>query len=174
MRSNPYWAGPGRGDTAEEVGGVLTARMLEALVASEGSCVLYTHLGKVRDPRRPFGEGSQAAFRRLAALQAAGKVLVTTTYRLLRYQTVRECLRVSASRRAGHTVISIGQVEDPVLGSFDPSPDDLMGLTFVTDRADTVVVELPDGDVMKPDIAHDGPATIASVPWRLLEFPDVH
>ncbi len=172
MRSNPHWAGPGRGDTADELGGVLTASMLDILVRSESACVLYTHLGKVSNPRCPFGESTQAALRRLAGMRAAGQILVTTTHRLLRYLTVRDRVRVRASRIGGRVMVSIGQVDDPALGAFMPSLDDLIGLTFVLDRSEVVTVSLASGQIVSCDVVHDGDKTIAAVPWRPLVFPD--
>jgi hypothetical protein len=171
MRSNPHWAGPGRGDTADELGGVLTPNMLDSLVRSEGVCVLYTHLGKVRNPRCPFGESARAALRRLAGVHEAGKIFVTTTHRLLRYVTVRDCLRVGASKSGAQVMIQIGSVEDPVSGTFAPSPDDLMGLTFVVDRCDTVTLSLANRQIVGCDLVHDGDKTIAVVPWKPLVFP---
>jgi hypothetical protein len=171
MRSNPHWAGPGRGDTADEVGDVMTARMLDALVRSEGVCVLYTHLGKVRDRRRPFGPPAQAALRRLARLHEAGTVFVTTTYRLLRYLTVRDGLQLSAQRCNERVVIAIGPVDDPVFGTYTPSAEDLIGLTFVVDRCDAVTLVLGRDQLVSGTVVHHGDTTMASVPWKPLVFP---
>lgn len=172
MRSNPHWAGPGRGDTADEIGGVLTVNMLDTLVRSEGVCVLYTHLGKVRNPQCPLGESAQAALRRLAAMHAAGMIFVTTTHRLLRYLTVRDSVRVSGQRTGSRVMISIGQVEDPVFGAFMPSPDDLIGLTFVVERCEVVTLSLASGQIVNCDVVHRGDKTIAAVPWKPLLLPD--
>jgi hypothetical protein len=172
LRSNPHWAGPGIGATADGIGGVLTARMLDSLVRSESVCVLYTHLGKVRDPRCPLGASAQSAFRRLARMREAGTIFVTTTHRLLRYLTLRDSVRVRAYRVDGQVMICIGQIDDPVLGSFIPTPDDLIGLTFVLDRCDVVTVSLASGRVVTCNAVHNGDKTIASVPWRPLVFPD--
>jgi len=172
MRSNPHWAGPGRGDTAEDIGDVLTVNMLDTLVRSEGVCVLYTHLGKVRNPQRPLGESARAALRRLAGMHAAGTIFVTTTHRLLRYLTVRDSVRVSGHRTGGRVMISIGQVEDPVFGAFMPSPDDLIGLTFVLERCEVVTLSLASRQIVNCDVVHHGDKTIAAVPWKPLVFPD--
>ena len=133
LRSNPHWAGPGIGATADGIASVLTQRFLDQLVQREAVCALYTHLGKVKDPRCPFGERTQAAFRRLAAMHERGAIHVTTTHRLLRYLTVRDSVRFTTSRVAGRTVIVIQSVEDPVSGSYEPSPDDVIGLTFANE-----------------------------------------
>jgi hypothetical protein len=172
LRANPHWAGPGIGATADGVACVLTQRFLDQLVQREAVCALYTHLGKVKDPRCPFGERTQAAFRRLAAMHERRAIHVTTTHRLLRYLTVRDSVRFTTSRLSGRTVIVIQSVEDPVYGSYQPSPDDVIGLTFVMNRCDTVEVSLRTGLPLDCDIVHDGPRTIACVRWRRLTFPD--
>jgi hypothetical protein len=172
MRSNPHWAGPGRGDTADEIGAALTVSMLDTLVQSESVCVLYTHLGKVRNPQRPFSESAQAALRRLSKMHAAGAIFVTTTHRLLRYLTVRDSVRVSGQRIGGRVMISIGQVEDPVFGAFMPSPDDLIGLTFVLERCEAVMLSLASHRIVDCHVVHHGDKTIAFVPWKPLVFPD--
>jgi hypothetical protein len=172
LRSNPHWAGPGIGATANGVASVLTERFLDQLVQREAVCALYTHLGKVKDPRCPFGESTQAAFRRLAAMHEKRAIHVTTTHRLLRYLTVRDSVRFTTSRIAGRTVIAIQSVEDPVCGAYEPSPDDVIGLTFVMNRCDTVEVSLRHGLSLDCDVIHDGLRTIASVRWRRLTFPD--
>jgi hypothetical protein len=172
LRSNPHWAGTGIGATADGIASVLTQPFLDQLVQREAVCALYTHLGKVKDPRCPFGEGTQAAFRRLAATHERGAIHVTTTHRLLRYLTVRDSVRFTTSRLPGRTVIVIQSVEDSVCGPYEPSPDDVIGLTFVMNRCDMVEVSLRGGRPLDCDIVHDGPRTIACVRWPRLTFPD--
>lgn len=172
LRSNPHWAGPGIGATADGIASVLSQRFLDQLVQREAACVLYTHLGKVKDPRCPFGEHTQAAFHRLAAMHERGALHVTTTHRLLRYLTVRDFVRFTTSQLGECTAIVIQSVDDPVCGSYDPSPDDVIGLTFVVNRCDRVEVSLRNGLALECDIVHDGPRTIACVRWRSLIFPD--
>jgi hypothetical protein len=171
LRSNPHWAGSGIGATADGIASVLTQRFLDLLVQREAACVLYTHLGKVKDPYCPFGERTQAAFRRLAAMHERGAIHVTTTHRLLRYLTVRDSVRFAVSRLPGRTAIVIQSVEDPVCGSYDPSPADVIGLTFVMDRCDEAEVSLRSGLPLDCDVIQDGPRTIASVRWPRLALP---
>ena len=61
---------------------------LDQLVERQGFCLLYTHLGKCAGGR--FDRAAVEAFRLLAAYQQAGKVLVTTTARLLDYHSALE------------------------------------------------------------------------------------
>jgi hypothetical protein len=85
MRCNPYWNGLGAGsDTGYGIADVLTRRFLDRLVERGSSSILYTHLGKLSsDSPRSFNPRTVAAFRLLAEYYHAGKILVTTTRRLL-------------------------------------------------------------------------------------------
>lgn len=172
IRSNPHWQGSGLGATADGVGTVLTQRMLDHLVRREAVCVLYTHLGKVSDRTSVFNEPARAAFRRLAAMRDAGRVHVTTTHRLLRYLAVRDSVKYQAVRTGERVVIDILSVDDPVSGRREPSPEDLMGLTFVTDRCAAASARLPDGTPVGVDLVQDGGRTILSFRWRPLVLPE--
>jgi hypothetical protein len=88
LRANPHPHGVDFGDTGKGISEVLTAEFLDALVERQGFCLLYTHLGKCAGGR--FDQAAVEAFRLLAAYQQAGKILVTTTSRLLDYHTASE------------------------------------------------------------------------------------
>jgi hypothetical protein len=173
LRSNPYWGGSGHGETAEGIGDVLTERMLGTLLRRQGVCILYTHLGKVRDPHCPFGPSAQAAFRRLANLFQDEKILVTTTQRLLRYLTLRKCLEYRAQRDNGELMITIGKMNDPVFGPRLPSSEDLQGLSFIVSRCERANVRLADDTALDAKIMHQGEHSIIALPWRRLVFPDL-
>jgi hypothetical protein len=83
LRTNPYWGGVESAATAAGLAKVVRRPFLDALVERGGVAMLYTHLGKVRDPRQPLPPATRDALRLLAAYRDAGQVLVTTTRRLL-------------------------------------------------------------------------------------------
>ncbi len=171
MRSNSYWGGSGRGDRPERLVDVITEGMLHTLVRREGATILYAHLGKVQDRTQPFGEAARTAFRRLAAAQDAGMVLVASTHRLLRFLTVRNGVRMSCRREGDAVMIHIDHVADPVLGAYEPTREDVQGLTFRLPRCGRVCVEMSDGAYVPLDLMHRGDHTFACIPWRRLEFP---
>jgi hypothetical protein len=171
LRSNPYWKGSGQGDTAADVGDVLTDRMLRRLVSVGGACIWYTHLGKVADPREPFARRARAGFERLAARRDAGDILVTTTHRLVRYRTVQESLRYAAVVEGETTVITLTTIDDAVFGERSPTIVDVQGLTFVVPRTKTVEVRLGDDRPISIDCVHQGDDTFVTIPWIPLEFP---
>jgi len=174
LRSNPSWGGPGESATASGVAEVLTPRMLDHLVACEGTAILYTHLGKVRDPRRPFGPDTERAFRHLARLRDEGRILVTTTRRLLRHQAVQDTLRFRTALEGERIAITLESIDDPHTGPRLPSPADLDGLTLGHASERPVDLLLPDNRPLEVETVRgsDG-RTWVTRPWPSLRFPDL-
>ena len=172
LRSNPSWGGPGESATAEGIGEVLTTRMLDRLVACEGVAVVYTHLGKVRDRKRPLAAVSEQAFRKLARRRDEGKLFVTTTQRLLRYLTVRDSLRCRSVLEGDRVVVILEAVDDPVSGPRPPADRDLDGITLGVLTHRSVELRRPDGTPVpaEPLRASDG-MTWMRLPWPALVFP---
>lgn len=175
MRCNPHWGGVGRGDQGRYIGEVLTADMLNRLTQREGTCILYTHLGKVEDSRVPFNTVAVAAFRRLAQEFEAGRILVTTTRRLLEYRrAVREI--AFTGRWEGEILCIDIQTRTPRnwVGTSDSL--DLSGLTFyVTGPAMTCVTINGQraGNLQIHPVDHTGRPSV-SLPWPHLEFPRIY
>lgn len=164
LRSNPHWGGVSSSETADGLGDVLTELMLTRLVERQGVCVLYTHLGKIRDRRQPFGQNTRNALQRLAIYSRDGRILVTTTRRLLGYSRALRELNVSTSRDEGGLRI---ELKGPVRAG------DLDGLTlYVLDAKHARLFvnggEISDLQRNAPD--HSGVASV-SIPWKRLEFP---
>lgn len=164
LRCNPYWMGVNRGETATGIAEVMSDRMLDTLIAREGTCILYTHLGKVKDPREPFQKPTRAAFERLAQRSRGGKMLVATTRRLLGYcRAVKEIeLTVSGDNGTQRVQIRSGKLR----------PEDLQGLTFYCDDPNKVTIEVDEKAVAveKNPEDHTGRRSV-SLPWKQLEYP---
>ena len=165
LRCNPYWAAVDEGETADGLAEVLTAPMLAALVERAGACVLYTHLGKIADRKRPFGPATCAALRHLAEQQRAGRILVTTTRRLLgQRQATREAVFGVRGDETGGLSIDV---------RWDGAQADLDGLTFYTNDPDRTRVRVngtPQSGLQRNPADHSGRASV-SLPWPRLEFP---
>lgn len=165
LRANPHWGGVSSSETADGLGDVLTEAVLGRLVERQGVCILYTHLGKVRDRREPFGPRTRQALRRLAGLAEEGRILVTTTRRLLDYCRMIRELRVTTTREPG----GASRIDLNVTAS----TSDLAGLTLCHQDARHVRVFVNGHEVEQvrrngPD--HTGVPSI-SLPWTRLEFP---
>jgi hypothetical protein len=171
LRANPHWGGVSCGETAEGLPDVLTESMLTRLVQREGVCILYTHLGKVRRPDEPFAPRTRDAFRRLADFHREGKILVTTTRRLLRYCRAVRQVRITATTDGDGLRVDVGAM---ARASARPwLAGDLAGLSlYVSDPARTRITlsgrEVDDLRRNPPD--HTGRPSV-SLPWPPLEFP---
>jgi hypothetical protein len=173
IRCNPHWGGVSCGETADGLSHVLTHEMLTHLVRREGICVLYTHLGKVSDPRRPFDGAAREVLTDLAARRDAGALLTTTTHRLLRYLLVRDHLSYQTARGNGKLTITIDAVDDPVSGPRCPAADELQGITFVSRGTGYVDLHRRDLRPVPHQVFRQGDVTYVTIPWSPLTPPDI-
>jgi hypothetical protein len=174
MRCNPHWGGVSSCDQGRRIGDVLTDEMLDRLTARGGTCILYTHLGKIDNRSIPFNEKAVAGFRRLAEAFREGRILVTTTRRLLGYH---RAIREIAFRRSwdqGRLRIDLTtRVEGNPRGGL--SAADLNGLTFYVPEPGATFVMVDGQEVAAlrrnaPD--HTGRPSV-SLDWPLREFPQI-
>jgi hypothetical protein len=174
MRCNPHWGGVSSCDQGRHIGEVLTDRMLDRLIRRGGTCVLYTHLGKIDDPNVPFNQTAVDAFRQLAEEFQGGRILVTTTRRLLGYHRAVSAITFNSmwDKQGLHIVLSTG-VDDNSIGKL--AATDLCGLTFYIPDVKTISMTIDGQEVTNlkrnaPD--HTGRPSV-SLPWLLLEFPQI-
>lgn len=164
LRCNPHWRGLEHGDTAAGLGEVLTDRFLERLVRRRGACVLYTHLGKIRDRREIFPEATRHALRRLAEYARAGKILVTTTRRLLGLCSMVDAATASARYDDGTVSIDVRTL---------PAKFDYDGITcYVPDSpAYRMTVNGEEAGDLRPNGPDETGRRSVSVAWTPLTFP---
>jgi hypothetical protein len=105
---------------------------LDQLVAAQQAVVIAQHLGadigKVQFPLATVD-----ALRILKAYEDDGQVLVASTGRLLRFEQVREHLRLDLFERGAEIVIDMARVVDPLFGEFTPTLEDVRGITLQVD-----------------------------------------
>jgi hypothetical protein len=168
LRSNPGWAGISVNDTADGFGDVVTDAFVRQLVAREAACVLYTHLGKTRMPDRTLTASTRRAFDRIAALFHGGRLLVTTTRRLLDWCTTRR--RLVWTTRTDNDGIRI-DVSTASLGSVDARRLD--GLTFhvPASRRARIFVDGVEATAQRVNPPGDTGRASVSLPWPPLAFP---
>ncbi len=174
MRCNPHWGGVSSCEEGRNIGEVLTRDFLNRLIDRGGTCILYTHLGKIDDPKVPFNYEAVKAFHRLTQAHIEGKILVTTTRRLLGFRrAVREIasnttrdesgLSIDINTRSGAN--SIGELCDA----------DLNGLTFYVSDPDKTRMKINGKEIT--DIKQNPPdytgRPSVSLAWPLLEFPEI-
>ena len=171
LRSNPCWGGVSCNETADGFGEVVTSAFVSTLVEREATCILYTHLGKMRVRNGPLRPATRAAFERLGAASTSGDLLVTTTCRLLDYsRLMRECQWTARNDQDGT------RIDVNVSNAFGPAFDlrRLSGLTFYTDQPQRTTLVI-NGTPCPVALAvngrdHTGRASV-SIPWTRLVFP---
>jgi hypothetical protein len=172
MRCNPHWGRVSSCDRGEDIGDVLTREMLNRLVDRGGSCIVYTHLGKVDDPHALFDPQAVTAFHRVAQECRDGRILVTTTRRLLGYRrAVRETTVDGIQDERGLRIL-VNTHTDPHT-SRAVSGADLNGLTFyvLDSRMTSVFVDGQEvAGLTKNGPDHTGRSSV-SLDWPRLEFP---
>ncbi|UCD52988.1 MAG: hypothetical protein JSW27_10180 [Phycisphaerales bacterium] len=172
MRCSPHWGGVSSCEEGRAIGEVLTAEILDRLVERGGTCFLYTHLGKIDDVKIPFNSGAVEGFRRLAEMFHNGRILVTTTRRLLGYRRATRQITWVGIEDDDHIRIAIDtRSESP--RSDRLSEADLAGLTFYVSDPEITSMTIDGRDVPhlkhnEPD--HTGQASV-SLDWPTLEFP---
>ncbi len=172
QRSNPHWAGPGCA-SGRDLAEVLSTKVLDSLIAAGGMSIIYTHFCAEMAPDTILHPRTVEGLRRLAEYYADGKILVTTTQRLLCYCRARE--EVSAEcRPMPDRSIEIHLHHGKAAISDIPLEDtDLSGLTFYTpDPARTRIywkgqevtstTRNPPDETGKPSV---------SIIWLPLDFP---
>jgi hypothetical protein len=170
LRANPSWAGISVYETADGFGEVVTGEFLRRLVARGAGCVLYTHLGKTRQPDRALVPSAREALELTAEAFSSGRLLVTTTTRLLDFCRARRGVtwtaRSSDDGRVSIDVTSASRAEDDRA---------LAGLTFYIKNPSRTTLTI-DGRrevaVCQNPKDSSGRASV-SVPWPRLAFPEI-
>ena len=163
LRSNPHWEAVDKGDTADGLADVLSAPVLHRLMDREGCMVLYTHLGKIRGRQEPLPPRTREALGRLAALYREGRILVTTTRRLLDHCLgVREVAFRALPREGGLTLDVTVPLEGAALSFYVAEPE-RTGMRVNGREVAALRCNGPD---------HTGRRSV-SIPWAPLEFPEL-
>jgi hypothetical protein len=174
IRCNPHWGGVCSCEQGRHIGEVVTDRMLKCLIRRGGTCILYTHLGKIDDVRAPFNKAAVVAFRRLSEASQHGGILVTTTRRLLGYRlAMREITFQTTCDKQGLRIDLSTWANGNSRGKLCRA--DLGGLTFYVPDPQVAHLTIDGQDVLslqrnEPD--HTGRPSV-SVPWNRLQFPDI-
>jgi hypothetical protein len=171
LRSNPYWRSVDGAATADGLAEVLTPLMLRRLVRRQGTCLLYTHLGKISRAVDPFSQATKNALRALAHEVQEQRILVTTARRVLGYcRALREVAFAAMPEGEG---VSIQVTTRPHTGGGPLPEQDLEGLTFYVDDPDRARIAVNGREVTairRHGLDQTGRRSI-SIPWTTLEFP---
>ncbi|WP_170291976.1 hypothetical protein [Heliobacterium mobile] len=156
----------------------VTEDNLSRLIEHGGFCSLAQHLGGPIDLYLAFPEEALGPLRRISELFHQGTLLVARTSRLLRYNQVNNFLRFQVQADSEGQSIILGTVDDPHLGSFKPSFDDLRGTTFYCNDPSTVRLfygdrQIPDQFITRNPADHTGRPSI-SLRWYEPDYSDYY
>jgi hypothetical protein len=174
MRCNPHWGGVSSSDQGRNISKVLTKAMLDRLIDRAGTCILYTHLGKIDNPQVPFDEKTIESFRMLAEMYHSGKILVTTTRRLLIYKSIlRQCI-FDCIKDGNNLCINITTKSDEKF-KIDLSEKDYSGLTFYVYRPEKTFIKINNKKIenIRQNQPDDSGRPSISIDWPVLEFPQI-
>jgi hypothetical protein len=170
LRSNPCWQSVSASATAQGLGNVLTDSFLTDLIRRQGFCILYTHLGKIKNPHQPFSPKTQSALARLAQYAHTGRILVTTTSRLLDYVLASHNISIAATFSNTKPTINLirHDIPDHNIRSCD-IPLDGISINIPTDIQCDLLI---DGKPIACDRHRSVDLTTLSIPWPKLKFPE--
>ena len=95
-------------------------------------CIYGQHLGNQLGVAN-FTPGAAAGLRRLKQHHDRGQILVSSTERLLRYVVASKYAKLSLATLDDKHVIDIRSIRDPVYGPFEPTLEDVRGLSIEID-----------------------------------------
>ncbi len=174
MRCNPHWGGVSSCDQGRSISKVLTKEMLECLIDRQGICILYTHLGKIDNLEVPFDEKAVESFRTLAEMYHNGKILVTTTKRLLKYKSLLSCCEFNCVKEGNGLCINVETKSDGNIKN-EFTEKDCSGLTFYVTNPMAACIKFNNKiieNIRKNPLDSTGRPSV-SIGWPLLEFPDM-
>lgn len=121
----------------------ITKKLLDDLSINEQFCIVTQHLGYIAYSNGYFGAKALDTFKLLKEYQDKGIVKLTSAYKLLEYNRVRDHVRYNVLRNNQYTVINITGIDDPVFGlNKNPEVIDLSGLTFSCCNTDKTFIAI--------------------------------
>ena len=164
MRCNPHWGGVSSCETASGINEVLTSTFLDALVEKEAACILYTHLGKALNRNEILPKRSRQAFALLASFVNNGKILVTTTNRLLSYFRFLEEAHFNIMETGEKILVNI---------QYTGAEQDFDGLSFQLAQPAHLTISHNGHEIgpVQYKALNKGDQLVAYLPWHPLDFP---
>ncbi|MBN2201792.1 hypothetical protein JW777_07570 [bacterium] len=176
MRYDLHREGIGYGADSRGLAENISESVLKRLLEVRGTGIVYTHLGKNGDGQPWVDPQTADALRNLSVHATEGRILVTTTYKLLNYTTVRRALRWTAEADSTETVIRIHGIRDTILGEIEANEENLQGITFTVPDGKPVRI-LVHGKACR-DLRTNPPdesgRRSVSFPWKRLKPPEFH
>jgi hypothetical protein len=125
-----------------------------SLIRHHQYTIVAQHFG-IRHNKRIFNQKALNALRYLDQQYIGKKVLVARTSRLLNYNLVQEYLSYHAAVESNKIIINILSVDDPWMGKFTPTLNDLRGVTFYVNNPKQSEILLNGKPICLRDISYN-------------------
>ncbi len=149
----------------------LGPEVIDKLIGCKGYLIFYTHLGA--NKHQPYLCSSALdVLRYIKGKNDEGKLLVTTTSKLLNYYVHSKYLYWHHAANKDSLFITIDSISNEVEGSFIPGENDLEGITFYVPTDKKVSLSVQGRPILFIENAKDNSGRRSiSVPWNKLTFP---
>lgn len=157
---------------SRDLGIQLRPGYLRTLIRNEGFLIIYTHFCENLDIKAGPTMALRSNLANLRHLYAEGRLLVTTTSRLLRYREVSTNLNYDIRSEGERILIEIQDCLTTPVGMSDLNLNDLQGLTFYIEDISGVRILFKGQPVLQIENTrdHTGRQSV-SIPWVTLEYP---
>jgi hypothetical protein len=171
----PRWINFGlspRHQNSSDLAGQLHSKYIRTLERNEGFLIVYTHLCEGLRFGAPLPGALKTRLEYMAQRFHAGKLLVATTSRLLRYAEIHGHITFHTRQRGRETIVELPSTLNIPGQQHTIVRSDLQGLTFYCPYPDTVSVlfqgKTVPVQINPPDFT--GRPSL-SIPWIPLEYP---
>jgi len=174
QRCNNYWQGLSFGHNINGLAYVIRPQALNNLINSEGTMIIYTHLG-VGPSQSPYiPQVTKDALISLSNFYHRGDIYITTTSKLLNYTINQRYLNwVHETLDDGSICIKIKGVNDPIFGFRRLSQEEAQGITFYVPDAQRSRIFLDEKELIgisRNQADHTGMESV-SIPRTFLIYP---
>jgi hypothetical protein len=134
---------------------LVTEKNLDTLCHLGGSCILYTHWTHFRS--MPLSAETLSRFELLWRWQAAGRVWITSTSRLLEWTRLLTFLKLDIHREGRRLIVDIQGVDDPIFGKEPVDLKTLDGLSLrIRDSQPPLTLALNGQQLEAPQVGRSG------------------
>lgn len=127
----------------------LSKENLDKIVSNNWYSVISQHLNNVIQNDRELPTVTIEGLTRLKNYQDAGKILVARTSRILEYNRNHHHVKFDSVEKNNAIEIHIRSVDDPLLGHFIPTLDQIRGLTFYVANPENAKLYIQNKEVPK-------------------------
>lgn len=152
----------------------LSEENLNSIIENGSYFIVSQHLGnQIGDGTFPIS--AIEALKRIKDYQDRGDILIARTSRLLEYNRNHDHIEYEAIQLENNLEIHINKINDPVIGEFVPSLEQLRGMTFYAENPEAAEIYIDHVKVPKEELVSnesDGIGKSISIKWFAPDYYD--